>query len=74
MPFYRKKPITITAEQWFPGKKIKGVTQTTTGHAAFIVTLEGTMQVNPGDWIITGVKGEIYPCKQDIFEQTYERV
>jgi hypothetical protein len=35
-------------------------------------TLEGRMIVSPGDWIITGVKGEIYPCKPDIFEATYE--
>ncbi len=31
------------------------------------------MFVTPGDWIITGVKGEHYPCKPDIFEATYER-
>jgi len=39
-----------------------------------IVTLEGEMRVNIGDWIIKGVAGEIYPCKPDIFEQTYEEV
>lgn len=37
-----------------------------------IQTLEGTMRANPGDYIIKGVKGEIYPCKADIFEETYE--
>ncbi len=37
-----------------------------------IVTLEGTLFANPSDWIIQGVKGEIYPCKPDIFEATYE--
>lgn len=37
-----------------------------------INTLEGAMLVSPGDWIIRGVKGEIYPCKPDIFEATYE--
>lgn len=37
-----------------------------------IPTLEGTMKFNKGDMLITGVKGEIYPCKPDIFEQTYE--
>lgn len=37
-----------------------------------IKTLEGTMRANPGDYIIKGVKGEIYPCKADIFEETYE--
>ena len=36
-----------------------------------IRTLEGTMRASPGDWIIRGVKGEFYPCKPDIFEQTY---
>jgi len=39
-----------------------------------IATLEGTMLVSPGDWVITGVKGEKYPCKPGIFEATYERV
>ena len=37
-----------------------------------IPTLEGTMKMGPGDMLITGVKGEIYPCKRDIFEATYE--
>ena len=37
-----------------------------------IITLEGTMEALPGDWIIRGVKGEYYPCKPDIFEATYE--
>lgn len=36
-----------------------------------IPTLEGTMKMGPGDMLITGVKGEIYPCKRDIFEATY---
>ena len=39
-----------------------------------IPTLEGTMTAQPGDWIIRGVQGEIYPCKPDIFEATYEPV
>lgn len=38
-----------------------------------IYTLEGTMRANGGDYIIKGVQGEIYPCKPDIFEMTYER-
>jgi hypothetical protein len=38
---------------------------------AFIWTLEGAMAAQPGDWIIRGVKGEIYPCKPDIFAATY---
>jgi len=37
-------------------------------------SLEGTMTAQPGDWIIRGVKGELYPCKPDIFAATYEAV
>jgi hypothetical protein len=37
-----------------------------------ILTLEGVMQARPGDWIIEGIKGEVYPCKPDIFEAIYE--
>lgn len=40
----------------------------------FIQTLEGAMDVKPGDWVIKGVAGEFYPCKPDIFEATYEPV
>jgi hypothetical protein len=40
----------------------------------WIDTLEGGHVVCPGDWIITGVKGERYPCKSDIFDATYEPV
>lgn len=39
-----------------------------------IDTLEGVMLCKVGDWIIQGVNGELYPCKNDIFEKTYERV
>ena len=39
-----------------------------------ITTLEGVMTASMGDWIIQGVNGEIYPCKPDIFEKTYEKV
>ena len=38
----------------------------------YIETLEGRMLASPGDWIIRGVKGELYPCKPDIFAETYE--
>lgn len=40
----------------------------------WIDTLEGGHNVCPSDWIITGIKGEYYPCKNDIFEMTYEKV
>jgi preprotein translocase subunit Sss1 len=39
-----------------------------------IFTLEGTMMANISDWIILGVNNEAYPCKNDIFEKTYEKV
>lgn len=39
-----------------------------------IMTLEGTMMASPGDYVIQGINGEIYPCKPDIFEKTYEVV
>lgn len=42
--------------------------------ACTIRTLEGVMHANGGDYIIKGIQGEIYPCKADIFEATYERV
>lgn len=40
----------------------------------YIKTLEGSMRADIGDYVIRGVKGELYPCKPDIFEATYERV
>ena len=55
---YRKKPVVIEAYQ--------------TDKELDIETLEGTMHASVGDYIITGVRGEKYPCKPDIFEQTYE--
>lgn len=60
MPLFRKRPVVISAYQH-------------TGEEALIIhTLEGDMRADPLDWIITGVKGEKYPCKPDIFEATYE--
>jgi len=91
MAKYRKKPVVIEAEQWFPGKHVDGVIYPLSqapminpislmnvyypiNQLGYIDTLEGAHIVCPGDYIITGVKGEVYPCKPDIFEQTYERV
>jgi hypothetical protein len=84
---FRKKPLVVEAEQFWPEKKPwpKGVQAsrlpgaaerypTAEGADYFIKTLEGDHIVTPGDWIITGVKGERYPCKPGIFEQMYERV
>ena len=57
---YRKKPIVIEAYQ--------------TDIGFDIFTLEGPLHASVGDYIITGIQGEIYPCKPDIFEATYEEV
>lgn len=46
----------------------------TDGKTLVIGTLEGVHKVTPNDWIIQGIKGELYPCKPDIFEATYEEV
>ena len=79
---FRKKPVVIEAEQWHPGKEVEGVEyplkdkkpSSLVGEYGYIDTLEGGHYVTPGDWIITGVQGEKYPCKPDIFEATYEKV
>lgn len=54
----------------------KDVAEDNTGlvELPFITTLEGNHYISPGDFIITGVKGERYPCKPDIFAMTYEKV
>jgi len=44
------------------------------GEQLYCGTLEGVHIIDFGDWIIQGIQGEIYPCKPDIFEQTYERI
>lgn len=57
MKRYMKKPVIIEAEQLTEEKQIE--------------TLEGTMKGNAGDWLIRGVAGELYPCKDEIFKKTY---
>lgn len=80
MPKYRKKPVVIEAEQWLGSFSSPDICdqgqhcESRAPHLPHIHTLEGEMRVNRGDWIITGIKGEKYPCKPDIFEATYERV
>lgn len=88
MTKFRKKPVVIDAEQfdidqdrpypagveqrYLDGEPSKGGPGTRVEF--FIRTLEGEHIVSQGDWIITGVKGERYPCKPDIFAMTYEPV
>jgi hypothetical protein len=84
MSKFRKKPVVIDAMQFFPpegfapGQTIGGVHHSgcsDNGEAMYTVrTLEGHMQIRPGEWLITGIKGELYPCRPDIFEATYEPV
>jgi len=74
---FRKKPVVIEATQWFKDGDHHAVSRFETPNQdmqgfGWINTLEGGHIVTPGDWIITGVKGEHYPCKPDIFVQTYE--
>ena len=75
---FRKKPVVIEATQWFKHGDHPAVTIMPRGKESpdkgWVHTLEGGHEVTPGDWIITGVKGEHYPCKPDIFEATYEEV
>ena len=72
---YRKKPVVIEATQWFKhGDHPAVLLGVRFDGRPYIETLEGPHLVTPGDWIITGVKGEHYPCKPDIFEVTYEEV
>jgi len=80
MPKYRKKPVIIEAFQWLKDanpiwwRKRTDLSINVSTRSVFIPTLEGTHEAKPGDFIIQGVKGEIYPCKPDIFEMTYEEV
>lgn len=90
MAQFRKRPVVIEAVRWgddctfggeLPtwlresidsGPKIGGLMRM--GDTVHVFTLEGVMVANPGDWIIRGVKHELYPCKPDIFAATYEPV
>ena len=78
---FRKKPVEIEAIQWFkmgdhhavmPGWSLMEGGKKE--YFYFINTLEGEMRVKYGDWIIQGVMGEFYPCKDEIFKMTYEPV
>lgn len=73
------KEIFDWVEQWQPKDDGQGMWQVEdgTGHlidALIIDTMEGEMRADSGDWIIKGIKDELYPCKPDIFEQIYELV
>lgn len=69
---YLKKPIVVEAVQWFKhGDHPAVMADSGDDCVGYIETPEGRLFVQPGDWVITGVAGENYPCKPDIFEQLY---
>lgn len=85
---FRKKPIQVEAmrfphplqvpmmlefDEWISGIP-HGTECKYRGDKLIIPTLEGDMVANTGDWIIRGVENELYPCKPDIFQKTYESV
>lgn len=82
---YRKKPVVVDAVLW-TGENVEEVSAFTRGHdevkyvayfvpgCVYIHTPEGVMAAMTGDWIIKGIKGELYPCKPDIFAATYEEI
>ena len=77
---YVKKPIEIEAYRYGFDKKPHWMFEGThctipvDGGAITIHTLEGDMKAMPGDYIIKGIKGEIYPCQADIFEKSYTKI
>jgi hypothetical protein len=80
---FRKRPVVIEAIRW-TGDNVEELWDTFGAGEIYgpsdldpnlrIDTLEGVMVASVGDWIIRGVRGELYPCKPDIFEATYELV
>lgn len=81
MKRYRKKPVVIEAMQWTGDNFVEIDNFITVEHRTYpkaglveIPTLEGVMEAEVGDFIIKGIKGEFYPCKPDIFEETYDLV
>lgn len=87
---YRKKPVVVEANQWQKrgdhpkviqfnpdrsnGRDVCRKCEKSVNQHGWVQTLEGGHIVCPGDWIITGVQGEYYPVKDDIFTKTYEPV
>ena len=82
MSKYRKRPVVIDAKLFtIEPARLENemfmefrVQHDEDGYFLVIPTLEGNHRANLGDWIITGIKGEKYPCKPDIFDATYEKV
>lgn len=83
---FRKKPVVVEAAQWlgYLNRLPAWANAARTSYSAhkddvttaivYFKTLEGEMRCDYGDWVILGIKGEVYPCKPDIFEASYEKV
>jgi len=80
---FRKKPVTIEAMQLTDAKSVLDIEEwinsgdvgfSTNPPTLWIDTLEGRMEASVGDWIIKGIEGEFYPCKNEIFIKTYQEV
>ena len=82
MAKYRRKPIIVEAEQWFPGKEVAGVSKELilpsfklTGNYCVMTIHKQKVILEPGDYILPEPDGiHYYPVKPDIFESTYEKV
>ncbi len=82
MAKYKKKPIVIEAVQYTGTEQsiVDAIALPEAEQVCFlknelhVCTLEGVMTASLNDWIIKGVGGEVYPCKPDIFEKTYDLV
>lgn len=80
MAKYRKKPVVVDAVQWFKAGDHKDVLDIPDKMRDFIPVINGAKGiigdyfVFPGDWIFTDMTGEVYLCKPDIFEMTFEAV
>lgn len=72
MARYMKKQVVVEAVQWFKHGDHPAVVAESGGDpCGYVDTPEGRLKVAPGDWIITGIAGENYPCKPDIFAKLY---
>jgi hypothetical protein len=72
---FRKKPVVVEAEQWFPGKEVAGVIETGP-EAAYVTTIQGRrVKLSPGEWVITEPDGiHHYPCDPDVFRKQFDPV
>jgi hypothetical protein len=73
MARYVKKSLVVEAVQWFkPGDHPAVLFESSNDSTGYVDSPEGRLRVESGDWIITGIAGENYPCKPQIFEKLYK--